>query len=87
MAQAALIVANIIQGYTFVIILWCLLSWFPNIRWYEQPFKTLDMLVTPVIGPFRKLIPPLGGIDLSPMIAILVLQFVSKMVASQALSF
>lgn len=75
MQQAVQLISSIIEGYTFVIILWCLLSWFPNIRWHDQPFKTLDMLVAPVIAPFRRLIPPIGGIDLSPMIAILVLQF------------
>jgi YggT family protein len=78
MLQACQIITSIIEGYTFVIILWCLLSWFPNIRWYEQPFKTLDMLVAPVIGPFRRLIPPIGGIDLSPMVAILLLQFIAQ---------
>jgi YggT family protein len=83
MQQAALIIANVIQAYTMVIILWCLLSWFPNIRWYEQPFKTLDMLVRPVIEPFRRLIPAMGGIDISPMIAIFILQFL----AQQARSF
>ena len=78
MQIAGQIILHAIEGYTFVIILWCLLSWFPNIRWHEQPFKTLDMLVTPFIGPFRRVIPPMGGIDLSPMIAILVLQFIAQ---------
>ncbi len=78
MQQAGPLISSVIEGYTFVIILWCLLSWFPNIRWYEQPFKTLDMLVTPVIGPFRRLIPPMGGIDISPMLVILLLQFLAQ---------
>lgn len=78
MQSAGSVIASIIEGYTFVIILWCLLSWFPNIRWYEQPFKTLDLLVSPVMAPFRRLIPPLGGIDISPMLCILVLQFLAQ---------
>ncbi|MBI4533012.1 MAG: YggT family protein [Candidatus Melainabacteria bacterium] len=57
-----------------LIVVWCLLSWFPNIRWYDQPFKALDQVVQPIVSPFRKLIPPISGIDLSPMVAILVLQ-------------
>jgi YggT family protein len=72
------IIASAINGYVFVVILWCLLSWFPNIRWYEQPFKSLNMLVEPVIAPFRRLIPSMGGIDISPMIAILLLQFIAQ---------
>ncbi|HNB24828.1 MAG TPA: YggT family protein [Candidatus Melainabacteria bacterium] len=82
MGQPGAILSTVIEGYTFVIILWCLLSWFPNIRWYDQPFKTLNMLVDPVLSPFRKLIPPLGGIDISPMVAILILQFIAKQVGN-----
>ena len=74
-----LVVSTLLQGMQFVLILWCLLSWFPNIKWYEQPFKTLDQVVSPIIAPFRKLIPPLGGIDISPMLAILILQFAGGM--------
>lgn len=77
MSQPGYLISTVIEGYIFVIILWCLLSWFPNIRWHEQPFRSLNMLVEPVIAPFRRLIPPLGGMDLSPMVAILVLQFVA----------
>lgn len=74
------IVSDIIQLYSFLVILWCLLSWFPNIRWYDQPFKTLDALVQPVCAPFRKVIPPINGIDLSPMIAMAILQFAGAFV-------
>lgn len=75
MSPSAIII-GFIQALQMVILLWCLLSWFPNIRWYEQPWRTLDNIVKPIIAPFRKLIPPLGGIDLSPMVAMLVIQFV-----------
>jgi YggT family protein len=71
--------ANVIQLFSFLVLLWCLLSWFPNIRWYNQPWKTLDRIVQPVIAPFRKLLPPINGIDLSPMIAMAVLQAVGGM--------
>lgn len=39
------------------------------------------MIVQPIVAPFRKLIPPLGGIDISPMITILILQFLGQMAA------
>jgi YggT family protein len=57
-----------------LVVVWCLLSWFPSIKWYEQPFKALDQIVQPMIAPFRKLIPPIANIDFSPMIAVMVLQ-------------
>jgi YggT family protein len=68
------ILSGIVQIINMLVVAWCLLSWFPSIKWYEQPFKTLDQIVQPMIAPFRKLIPPIANIDFSPMIAIMVLQ-------------
>jgi YggT family protein len=73
-------VYGLVQLINLLVVVWCLLSWFPNIRWYDQPFKTLDQIVQPIIAPFRKLIPPIGGIDLSPMIALFALQAVAQLV-------
>ena len=73
------IVLGLIQIVNLLVIVWCLLSWFPNIRWYDQPFKSLDMVVQPMIAPFRKLIPPIGNIDFSPMIALFVLNGLSML--------
>jgi len=57
-----------------------LLSWFPNIRWYDQPWKTLDRIVQPVVTPLRKVLPPINGIDLSPMIAMALLQAIGMLI-------
>jgi len=35
---------------------------------------TFDVLTRPLLGPLRRIIPPLGGFDLSPLVAILLLQ-------------
>jgi YggT family protein len=70
----AQIVIGLLNLLNLLILVWCLLSWFPNIRWYEQPFKTLDQLVQPIMAPFRKIIPPIGNIDISPIVAIMALQ-------------
>ena len=32
-------------------------------------------MVSPLLAPFRRLIPPLGGIDISPILLLLALQF------------
>lgn len=80
MSAIAQILIGLIQLVNLLVIVWCLLSWFPNIKWYDQPFKTLDKIVQPIIAPFRKLIPPIGNIDLSPMIALFVLQGVGMLV-------
>ena len=74
MSAIAQIITGVVQLLNLLVIVWCLLSWFPNIRWYEQPFKLLDQIVQPIIAPFRKIIPPIGNVDISPMVALFVLQ-------------
>jgi YggT family protein len=63
--------------YFALLIIRVLLSWFPNINWFDPPFSILSQLTDPYLNLFRSIIPPLGGIDFSPMLAILLLQFVS----------
>ena len=65
------------QIYTFVIIAYVLLSWLPNAR---DSFigEILGKLVEPYLSPFRRLIPPIGGmLDISPIVAIFALQFIA----------
>jgi len=57
--------ATFISIYTYVLIIRILLTWFPNISWYNQPFSTLSQLTDPYLNLFRSII-PLGGIDISP---------------------
>lgn len=68
---------NLIQ---LVLIVRILLSWFPNINWWDQPFKLLHDITEPILGPFRRIIPPIGGLDLSPLVAFLVLGIVQSVV-------
>lgn len=74
------LISYVVQLVNVLVLIWCLLSWFPNIRWYDQPFRTLDRIVRPIIEPFRKIIPPIGNIDFSPMIAMFVLYAVNNLV-------
>ncbi|MHC5597471.1 MAG: YggT family protein [Nostoc sp.] len=68
--------SSFIQIYTVLLIIRVLLTWFPNINWYNQPFTTLSQITDPYLNLFRSIIPPLGGIDFSAMLAILLLQIV-----------
>ncbi|MEW9501380.1 YggT family protein [Jeotgalibacillus marinus] len=58
--------------YSYALIIYILMSWFPNAR--ESSFgQTLSRLCEPYLEPFRKIIPPLGMIDISPLVAIITL--------------
>jgi YggT family protein len=67
--------STFLQIYVALMIIRVLLSWFPNINWYDPPFSILSQLTDPYLNLFRSIIPPLGGIDFSPMIAFFALQF------------
>ncbi|HLQ84184.1 MAG TPA: YggT family protein [Pseudogracilibacillus sp.] len=73
MAVVALFLQNIVLIYTWAIIIYILMSWFPGAR--ESSFGQLLAGITePYLEIFRRIIPPLGGLDLSPIIAIFALR-------------
>jgi YggT family protein len=49
-----------------------ILSWLPQFR-YNQIGEMVFNLTEPILAPFQRLIPPVGMLDLSPMIAIITL--------------
>ncbi|MBI3974935.1 MAG: YggT family protein [Armatimonadetes bacterium] len=54
------------------IIIEVLLSWVPGAR--ETPAGyAVHRLTRPILDPIRRLVPPVGGFDLSPFVAILLL--------------
>lgn len=74
--------ATFLNIYSVLLIIRILLSWFPNINWYDPPFSILSQLTDPYLNIFRSFIPPLGGIDFSPMLAIILLNVVTSMLSS-----
>ncbi len=70
----------ILDALRLIIFLKVLLSWFPNINWWNQPFKFISDVAEPVLTPFRKLIPPIGGLDLSPIFALITISILQKVV-------
>lgn len=67
----------LMTAYSFAIIIYILMSWFPGSR--ETGFgEVLGKIVEPFLEPFRKVIPPLGMIDISPLVAILLLNFARR---------
>ncbi len=71
-------IAQFLQIYTVLLIIRVLLTWFPTVEWGSAPFSWLSQITDPYLNLFRSIIPPLGGMDLSPMLAILLLQVVGS---------
>jgi YggT family protein len=72
--------------YSILLIVRILLSWFPNVDWFSPPFSVLSQLTDPYLNLFRSIIPPLGGIDLSPILAFLLLSLLRSGLGQLALA-
>lgn len=69
------IVGSIGSFYGMLIIVYVLMSWFPVSGVFEDLYRVLASIVEPYLGLFRRIIPPIGMIDISPIVALLVLQW------------
>lgn len=80
MADLAGILNLLFTVLTVAIIARALISWIdPGFRY--QISQMLVDLTEPIIGPIRRVVPPLGGmIDLSPIIALVLLQVIRRVV-------
>lgn len=75
-------IATFLSIYSILLFIRILLSWFPNVDWSSPPFAALSQITDPYLNIFRSLIPPIGGIDLSAILAIILLQVAQSLVAS-----
>ena len=66
------LVGVFIQFLGFAIFARAILSWFPIDQNGTIP-QALNSITSPILDPLRKVIPPLGMIDLTPMIAMFLL--------------
>ena len=78
MIGLASILSRIITLYVFLIIAYVLMSWIPVKGVLYDVYRVLGSIVQPYLGLFRRIIPPIGMVDISPIVAILVLQLVGN---------
>ncbi|AFY73901.1 putative integral membrane protein [Synechococcus sp. PCC 7502] len=75
-------VLSFISIYLALLFIRVLLTWFPNVNWSSQPFAALSQVTDPYLNVFRSIIPPVSGMDFSPMLAFLVLSLLQRTLAS-----
>ncbi len=68
------------QIYFLLILVRCFLSFIPTINWYKQPFEGIKDATDLYLNLFRRLVPPIGGLDFSPIIAVIVLQVLNYLI-------
>jgi YggT family protein len=73
------LVSDAVQLLTLLIVVRAILSWIPTADYGHPIIRFIVRVTDPVLEPVRRLLPPLGGLDLSPIIAILLLQFAGQL--------
>ena len=79
-SQLVDVLARTLMIYSVFLLIRVLLSWFPNLDWGSNPILSgLSSITDPYLNLFRGLIPPLGGIDLSAIVAFLALNLAQSL--------
>jgi YggT family protein len=72
------VVRLVISGLTGLVIVYAILSWVQA----DSPIAAvIDRLCAPLLRPWRKLVPLVGGIDLSPLVFLVILQVIAIILA------
>lgn len=81
-----------LQLYTYLIVASAILSWLVafnvvNTRndFVRSIWNFLDAVTEPVLRPIRNILPNLGGVDISPVILILLIIFIQKLIVDYLL--
>lgn len=76
----AVILYRLVDLYSILILVYVLMSWIPRggSGWVEDIRSVLASICEPYLSIFRNIIPPLGMVDFSPVVAILVLQIIER---------
>lgn len=75
------IITSLFDFYEMLIVAYCILTWIPmNPNGLLADIgAVLDSIVGPFLNLFRRMMPTLGGIDFSPVIAVLALSLIQRL--------
>lgn len=75
------LIINIIDLYIFIVIVGVVMSWLVAFdvinlrnRFVRAVYDALNALIEPTLRPIRRILPPMGGLDLSPIVLFFLLQ-------------
>ena len=80
MSSAASVLNSLVNFYELLIVVWCFMSWIPrrDDGLLADVAEVLDRIVSPYVSIFSRLIPPVMGMNFSPVVAVLVLEIIQN---------
>ncbi len=65
-----------------IIIVVVLISWIPVFNIEKEPLASIVAVYNKIMAPFKAIIPPIGMLDISPIVAIIALQILERLLYS-----
>ena len=59
------------------------LTWYPQVDLNRLPFNLVTLLTEPFLVPLRKLVPPLGGVDITPVVWVGIFSLLRELLLGQ----
>ncbi len=73
--------------YSYILIIRVLLTWFPNLDWSNPVLSNISAITDPYLNLFRGIIPAIGGLDISPILAFIVLNVAESLLSNLRFAF
>ncbi len=70
----------VLTAYQLILLARVLMSWLPNLDPNNPIVRFLYQVTEPVLAPIRNALPPMGGIDLSPLVVFLGISILMQLV-------
>lgn len=87
MHSLAWLISTVVSLYIFFVIAWVVLSWLVNFNVVNRHNQFVRMVgdflhgvTAPALRPIQRVVPYIGGIDISPLILIILLHFIRNLI-------
>ena len=83
-ASIGLLSLSILLGIViFLFIFRIVLTWYPQVEMTRFPFNLVVVPTEPLLVPLRKVVPPIGGVDITPIIWVGIFSLVREILLGQ----
>ena len=72
------LLTSLIDLYSLIVLAAVIMSWLPGAR-HNALGRIVYRLTEPVLAPIRRALPPMAGLDLSPLVLLLVLRLLQRL--------
>ncbi|NJR65440.1 MAG: YggT family protein [Leptolyngbyaceae cyanobacterium CRU_2_3] len=80
----AMAILSILLGLMVLLFIFrIVLTWYPQIDLNRLPYKLVSLPTEPLLTPLRKLVPPIGGVDITPIIWVGIFSLIREILLGQ----